>query len=121
MHIGAGFVPPDSPGASSFFTPQAHVDHSNRTLEHASSSMRNPVIGGLDRDMSANPYRHRVSADHLLRVGLTCQSHIAGCSMQSCSGPDIGEHEMCLHVTGHMHAFWMCLEKAPLSDMLARC
>ena len=65
----AGFVPHESPGASSYFTPKAHVEHSNDTLTQASSSQRNPVISQLDREIAANPFRHRSSSDHLLRVG----------------------------------------------------
>ena len=44
------------------------MEHSNDTLTHASSSQRNPVIGDLDREIAANPFRHRSSSDHLLRV-----------------------------------------------------
>ncbi|KAK9787844.1 hypothetical protein WJX73_000953 [Symbiochloris irregularis] len=67
LTINSGFVPPDAPGACSYFTPRAHVEHSNSTLELASSAQRNPVIAALDRQLSTNPQRHRTTSAHLLR------------------------------------------------------
>ena len=72
-----GFVPDESPGASSYFTPKAHVDHSNDTLTHTSSSQRNPVIGQLDREVSLNPFRHRMSSD-LLQVSSSRRLRVSG-------------------------------------------